>query len=111
MRNSDSGRRFWAFVTSGPLTLLTVISLIVSWGLENAVYQWWFAAALATLLERIFTFWYFIPTAVRLMRMDALSNEEEATAMARGWSKLNYIRIALGLIGWLAALKALSLSS
>jgi hypothetical protein len=61
-----------------------------------------------TLVERIATFSYFIPTALRLMRADALPSAKVG-AMASQWMALNHVRAALALIGWLAALKALSL--
>jgi hypothetical protein len=63
-----------------------------------------------TLVERIATFAYFIPTALRLMRADALP-APEAAGLASRWIALNHARAALALIGWLAALRALSLTS
>jgi hypothetical protein len=83
-RQDDTGRRFWAFVTTGPLTLITIGNLFVAWR----------------------TFAYFIPTMVGLMRrLDA----PEAVAIAATWANLNYARHAVALIAWLAALKAFSL--
>ena len=61
-----------------------------------------------TLIERIATFSYFIPTAVRLTRAESLPSAK-LEAMASQWIALNYVRAALVLTGWLAALKALSL--
>jgi hypothetical protein len=53
-------------------------------------------------------FSYFIPTALRLMRAEALSSAR-VDAMASQWMALNHVRAALALIGWLAALRTLSL--
>jgi hypothetical protein len=108
MRRTDPGRRFWAFVTTLPLTLLTVASLAVAWRAQGPLRDWWLGAALITLVERIATFAYFIPTAAKLMRADTLP-ESTAAAMAARWARLDRLRGALGLAGWLAALKALSL--
>ena len=41
----DTGRRFWGFVTTGPLTLLTLANVIVAWRSTGAVRSWWLAAA------------------------------------------------------------------
>jgi len=30
-RQDDTGRRFWGFVTTGPLTLLTLANVVVAW--------------------------------------------------------------------------------
>ena len=108
MRSTDTGRRFWAFVTTVPLTLLTLVNLPVAWQSQGPRHEWWLGAVVITLVERIATFAYFIPTALRLMRADALPSAQVA-AMASQWMALNHVRAALALIGWLAALKALSL--
>ncbi len=108
MRSIDTGRKFWGFVTTVPLTLLTLVNLPLAWNSVWARREWWLAAALVTLLERIGTFSYFIPTAIKLMRVDT-APPEKLGAMASQWIALNRVRGALALAGWLAALKALSL--
>lgn len=108
MRNTDAGLKFWAFVTTGPLTLLTLANLVVAWQSQGPRHEWWLGAAVITLIERIATFSYFIPTALRLMRAEALP-PAKVEAMASQWMALNHVRAALALIGWLAALRALSL--
>jgi hypothetical protein len=108
MRSTDTGRRFWAFVTTVPLTLLTLANLALAWQSQGPRHEWWLGAALVTLAERIATFSYFIPTAIKLMRAETLPLEKVA-AMASQWLALNRVRAALALAGWLAALKALSL--
>src|SRR4249920_1987062 len=61
-RRDDTGRRFWAFVSTLPLTLLTLANLFAAWRASGAVRGWWLAASLLALAERAFTFSYFIPT-------------------------------------------------
>lgn len=102
----DTGRRFWAFVTTIPLTLLTVANLFYAWHAPGGVRAWWLAAALAALADRLFTFVYFIPTMVRLMDMP---DSPAAVATATRWLLLNYVRHALVLAAWLAALKTFAL--
>jgi hypothetical protein len=50
MRRTDTGRSFWAFVTTVPLSLLTLASIALAWDLGNSLKQWWLAAAVITLL-------------------------------------------------------------
>ena len=64
MRSIDTGRRFWAFVTTGPLTLVTLANLAVAWQSQGPRHDWWLGAAAIPLVERIATFSYFIPTAI-----------------------------------------------
>jgi hypothetical protein len=73
------------------------------------VRDWWLGAVVITLFERIGTFSYFIPTALKLMR--GTLTESRAAAMASQWMRVNLLRTAFALAGWLAALKALSLLS
>ena len=108
MRRTDPGRRFWAFVTTMPLTLLTLASLALAWKSQGGLRDWWLEAAAITLVERVGTFAYFIPTALRLMRDDV--PPEAKSVMAVRWRRLNLVRGLLSLLGWLAALEALSLS-
>lgn len=73
MRRTDTGRRFRAYVTTGPLTLLTRASLFEVWQAQGPRSEWWLSAAAIILVERGMTFSYFIPTALKLMRAETLS--------------------------------------
>lgn len=103
----NSGTRFWAFVSTGPLTLTILAGFAVFWNLEGPALRWWLAALLIALVERAATFSYFIPTMVMLQRQQVLSAEHGETLVQ--WSKLNYGRHALTIAAWLFALKALSM--
>jgi hypothetical protein len=108
MRRTDTGRRFWAYVTTVPLTLLTLASLVLARQTQGALRGWWLTAAVFALMDRIGTFSFFIPRALKLMRADTLA-ESRAATMASLWMRLSRVRLAFGLAGWLAALKAFSL--
>lgn len=105
-RRDDVGRRFWVLVTTLPLTLLTLGSFFVAWHAAQPLRSWWLAAAIFALGDRVFTFSYFIPTMIRLMRA---ADSTESVRQARQWSNLCYVRLAIALAAWLAALNALSL--
>ena len=107
MWSTDTGRRFWLSVTTIPLSLLTLANLAAAWQSHGPRHSWWLGAAVITLLERIGSLSYIIPTALQLMREDALGSEKDAKAPQ--WMALNHVRAALALIGWLAALRVLSL--
>jgi Domain of unknown function (DUF1772) len=102
-RRDDTGRRFWAFVTTLPLTLLTIAILVIAWRAPGPLRDWWLASAVLALGDRIFTFSYFIPTMIRLMRA---TDSSESVAKASQWANLNYVRLTIALAAWLAALKA-----
>lgn len=105
-RRDNTGLRFWAYVTTGPLTLLTLANLVAAWKASGAIRGWWLAAALTILADRVLTFSYFIPTMIGLM--DA-ADSPASVAIAIRWANLNYVRHALVLGGWLASLQAFSL--
>lgn len=108
-RRSDTGRRFWAYVTTGPLTLLTAISLFVAGRRRDAVSHWWLAAAVVVAAERLFTFTFFIPTMVWLQSATD-PTALHVVATARRWGHLNRVRLLMVLGAWLLALRALSLT-
>jgi hypothetical protein len=90
-RRDDTGRRFWAFVTTVPLTLLTLAQHTAGDSLPRC--------------SRLETESYFIPTMIRLM------NAEDSSESVRNdpVDHLNYVRLAMVLAAWLASLKAFSL--
>jgi hypothetical protein len=106
VREADTGRRFWVFVTTVPLTLLTFANLFIAWRASGPIRKWWLAAAIAALADRAFTFGYFIPTMVGLM---GAPDSPESIVAATRWSNLNYLRHAIVLAAWLASLRTLSL--
>jgi anthrone oxygenase-like protein len=103
----NTGLKFWAYVTTVPLTLLTLASLVAAWRDQGPRRYWWLGAVAITVAERSATFSYFIPTMIRLMGTEDLP-EAEVKATLSQWRGLNYGRHALTLAAWLAALKALS---
>jgi hypothetical protein len=109
-RQANTGLNFWVYVTTVPLTLLTLANLVAAWRAQGATRRWWMGAAVAALADRVFTFSYFIPMMLKLMRDGTLPNSE-SVALALQWVNLNYVRHAIVLVAWLAALKTFSLLS
>ena len=107
-RQANTGVRFWVYVTTVPLTLLALANLVAAWRTQRAIRGWWLGAALTTLADRVFTFSYFVPTMVKLMNDETLS-QSQAVSMALRWGNLNYLRHLIVLMAWLLALKAFSL--
>ena len=106
-RRDDTGLRFWAYVSTGPLTILTLANLFFAWNASGPARAWWLAAASLVVAERAFTFSYFIPTMVGLMHA---ADSPAAVATALRWARFNSIRHLLVLGGWLAALKTLTIA-
>ena len=105
-KHDDTGMQFWAFVTTIPLTLLTLANLVAAWRSYGEVRGWWMTAAIAALADRVLTFAYFIPTMIGLMTM---GDSPAAVATATQWANLNYLRHALVLVAWLVGMKALTM--
>ncbi len=107
LHSPDSGRRFWAFVTTVPLTALTLASaaLLLLWPMDGVRRMWWTLATGLVLVERCATFGYFIPMLARLGRAQAFAWKDIRRRFAV-WSRLNYGRLGLVLAAWLCALAA-----
>ena len=110
MIKMDVGRRFWGFVTTIPLTLLTIASLIFAFQMNGAAKNWWLAAAQIILAERFGTFFYFIPTAIKMTKADTFT-ANKASSMALQWKRMNGLRLVLNMAAWLAALMAFYFSA
>jgi hypothetical protein len=105
-RSADPGRRFWVWATTLPLTLLTLTSGVLAWQAGGVAGSWWLTSAGLALAERALTFGYFIPVMVRLL---GPAVPADAARIARRWMALNYLRHALVLAAWMAALRAFAL--
>jgi hypothetical protein len=103
MRETDPGRRFWGMVTTVPLTLLTLANAHFAFHSSGPTRSWWLAAVLLVSLERILTFTFFIPVALKLMRAETPATST-VLDLAAAWATLNHVRSALTLLGWLMAL-------
>ena len=108
MNDIETGRKFWGFVTTLPLTLLTIANLVVGWQSTEPMRTWWLVACFITLLERIGTFSFFIPTAIQLSKSENLP-AEQVSAKVTWWIRLNLVRNTLTLMACLAALHSLAL--
>jgi len=86
--------------------LLTLANLFAAWRAHGLIRGWWLAAAFTALADRVFTFSYFTPTMVGLIRM---TDSPESVAIATRWSNLNYVRHSIVLVAWLASLRTFSL--
>lgn len=102
-RQDDTGRSFWAFVSTGPLTILTIANLVAGWRSGPGMRRWWFGAAAIAAVERLTTLGYFIPTMIGLMEA---TDSPEAVASAERWAALNNVRHLLVLAALVGALKA-----
>jgi hypothetical protein len=105
----NTGIEFWAYVTTVPLTLLTLANLVAAWVEQGPRRRWWLGAAVISVVERIATFSYFIPTMLWLQGTEGLPEAEVQAALSQ-WLLLDYGRHVLTLAAWLAALKAFSLA-
>jgi hypothetical protein len=106
-RRNNTGMRFWIFVTTVPLTIVTLANAVTAWRAEGLVRSWWLTATALALLERTFTFSYFIPVMAGLMQMP---DSPTSVSVAATWMTLNHGRHALLLTAWLAALQAFSMA-
>ena len=107
-READTGRRFWVFVTTGPLTVLTLASLVLAWRSTGDLRRWWLTAAVVSLADRVLTFSYFIPTMLVLTAEPGPGGAEAVDAALR-WAALDWVRHGLTLAALLAALRSLTL--
>lgn len=105
----DTGQKFWAFVTTIPLTMLCLANLIAAYFFHGVGDNWWLISSIIIVIERIFTFSYFIPKMLKLQQGTASVPKPRLKKIATQWKRLNYIRQTITLIAWISALIAFSL--
>jgi len=108
-RAANTGLRFWVYVTTVPLTVLTLANAMMAWPSRGKLRRWWCGAVGLALAERLFTFGYFVPTMLHLMGDNVAGSDAIATALR--WSHLNHLRHILLLLAWVAALQTFALFS
>lgn len=107
----NQGGRFWIFVT--PLVGLAALSVFFS-GLKTRPEhrRWRLAAAIITIVVVGFTFAWFVPNIILLLSKEVANlSGERITGLAGWWVRLNWARAVLVAAAWLAALRALTISS
>jgi len=108
MQQIDTGRKFWGFASTVPLTLLMITNLVFAIKAQAPLHNYWLAASLLVFVERFSTFLFFIPTAIKLAKPGKLP-AEKISGLVSTWLKFNNIRVALTFIALLFSIKALLL--
>lgn len=106
----NQGGNFWIFVT--PMsTLLTIATLISARWTRGLHRRWRVAAAGLAMVSQVFTFVWFVPNIMRLLGGDVLTmSRDEVSSLANLWLNLNWIRVALLMTAWLAAMRAMTIA-
>ncbi|MEV0028362.1 DUF1772 domain-containing protein [Nocardia sp. NPDC050793] len=104
-----AGRAFWPFV-SPVVSALSLINLYLAWRTPVAFRRWWIAGAAVMLGYSVSTYAYFATQMLIFQSNGADWTPERVESFVDTWTTLNYPRMAIGAIGWLCALRALSLS-
>lgn len=102
----NTGLMFWVYVTTIPLTLLTVLNAIAAWRERSPRRRRWLIAVAVLACERLATFGYFIPTMVGLM--DRAEIDPSVLATLTQWMLFNAGRHVLTFVAWMFALLALA---
>ena len=107
----DAGIHFWAYVTP-IVAILAVLALLAAIWSGGPQRTWQIGAAIVELVAVAMTLLYFRPTLVRLFLGHGAGLTAAAiTSTVHRWVWWSRVRIVVSLGAWLAALRALSVSS
>jgi hypothetical protein len=104
-----AGRVFWPFV-SPVVAMLAVVNLVVAWRSNTSYRRWWLAASAAMTLYALASYGYFVPQMLLFQSGADAWKPSQIETFVTWWTAMNYVRMSIGAIGWLCALRALSLS-
>lgn len=105
----NTGKMFWAYVTTIPLSLLLLANGILAWKNRGPRRPWYLLAIAILVVERAMTFSYFIPEMAGLIGNESLSQGDVDSALSL-WFNLDYVCHAFSISAWLLALKTLTIS-
>ena len=105
----NAGGRFWMFFT--PLTGLTALLALLSGFRTNPRHRRWrITGSVLALIVVAATFAWFVPNIMKLYSEAVLTmSADEVTTLTNQWVRLNWVRVAVYLTGWLCALRAFSI--
>ena len=72
--------------------------------------RWWLAAGAVMTVYALASYGYFVPQMLSFQWNGEGWTASEIETFVTWWTALNYVRMTIGAIGWLCALRALSLS-
>jgi len=107
----NAGPKFWMFAT--PLVGVSAIAALLS-GLRTRPQhrKWRIAGTVLALAVVVSTFAWFVPNIIRLQSEAVLAmSGDDVKSLTNWWARLNWVRVVVYSAGWLAALKALMISS
>lgn len=108
MEGMDVGRNFWVMVTTLPLTLLTIANFYFAFKASGPLHTWWLTVTIIALAERVLTFSFFIPTALKFVKPGAIP-EDQLSNTVTSWRNTNYLRILISFLTFTMALRTLLL--
>jgi len=92
------------------LLLSTLVTLIAGWNMPWTRRKWLIAAVACTLIGFVATVSFFVPIlSETTFTRGADLSDAQIVEKVNGWVTYNWGRMAIQIIGWLAALRALSL--
>ena len=107
----NAGLRFWIFATPG-VGLLSIATLLTSFKTRPEHRKWRLTGAGLALIVVISTFAWFVPTLIKLTSGQVLTmNPNDIASLANWWVRLNWLRAGVYILGWIAALRALTVPS
>jgi hypothetical protein len=112
MENSGmkrAGRAFWPFV-SPVVAVLSLVNLWVARRAPEPIRRWWVAGSASMAAYALASYGYFVPQMLLFQAHGSSWAPERIGTFVTWWTGLNYPRMALGAVGWLCVLRALSLS-
>jgi hypothetical protein len=105
----NAGLRLWIFLTPAHL-LLALATLVAAWKTKGGHRRWLLASTVTFICLHLTAFVWFVPTINELMKSRELGiSPEQVASKAYLWATLSWFRVPLGLFGFIAGLRALTL--
>jgi len=103
--------KYWG-IFSPVVALLTLALLIAAWLMPPVRRKWALVAGVCLFIVVLSTVLFFVPILIKTIGTRGSDfSSGEITTMVNQWVGWNWLRLAVMIVGWLAAIRALSISS
>jgi hypothetical protein len=103
----NSGLRLWIYLT--PIHfLISIATLIAGWKTTGAHRRWLVVSTVIFVLVHVSAFVWFVPVVGQILNSRALGlTAEQVVSKTHWWVTLSWGRFVIGLVGFVAGLKAI----
>ena len=103
---NNAGKRFWPLFSPAQ-ALLSIINMVLAYNYTGPAHNYWLAAAIIIVINRVITFSYFIPVMLKYIMKPETMETERLKSIVKTWTGLSPLRLLPEFAAWVLIIAAL----